>query len=94
MADDLEHGPYGISQPKKNPSADLHLRDLNMVIVPGIAFDKRNNRLGRGGGYYDRFLTTVPSHVPTIGLAFDFQIVDHLPHLDKHDMSVSHVLVN
>ena len=94
LDNDLEQGPYGIKQPRINVDKVLDLKDINMVIVPGVAFDKRNNRLGRGGGYYDRFLTTVPSGIPTVGLAFDFQIVDRLPHLDEHDQAVSHVLVS
>ena len=65
-----------------------------MVIVPGLAFDKHNNRLGRGAGYYDRFLSTLPTDIPTVGLAFDFQIIDRLPQQKEHDIPVSHVLVN
>jgi 5-formyltetrahydrofolate cyclo-ligase len=57
-----------------------------------VAFDRKNNRLGRGEGYYDRFLKLLPSTTPTIGLAFDFQLVDTLPELEAHDMPVSLVL--
>lgn len=91
---DLEIGPYGIKQPKSGAAEPLKIDCLDMVIVPGAAFDKRNNRLGRGGGYYDRFLGSLPSHIPTVGLAFDFQIVDSLPSLEEHDISVSFVLTN
>ncbi|OGX19095.1 MAG: 5-formyltetrahydrofolate cyclo-ligase [Omnitrophica WOR_2 bacterium GWC2_45_7] len=90
----LEVGPYGIKQPKEKLGKTLHLEKIDMVIVPGVAFDKGNNRLGRGGGYYDRFLKTLPSHTPTLGLAFDFQIVDKLPQLEKHDIPVKRVLSN
>jgi len=76
---DIELGPYGIKQPKDSVTEVLDLENIDMVIVPGVAFDKANNRLGRGGGYYDRFLKKLPSNIPTCGLAFDFQIVDHLP---------------
>ena len=92
--EDLELGPYGIKQPKRNRLQTLDVQNLDMVVVPGVAFDKRNNRLGRGGGYYDRFLKSLPSLTPTIGLAFDFQIVDHLPQQKEHDIPVSKVLVN
>ena len=68
--------------------------ELDLVVVPGLAFDKRNNRLGRGQGYYDRFLKTLPRGVPTIGLAFDFQIVDTIPQRKEHDVAVDCVLVN
>ncbi|MCK4882744.1 MAG: 5-formyltetrahydrofolate cyclo-ligase, partial [Candidatus Omnitrophica bacterium] len=67
---------------------------LDMVIVPGVAFDKHNNRLGRGGGYYDRFLAALSSEVLTVGLAFDFQMVDSLSSQETHDVPVSCVLTN
>lgn len=92
--EDTEQGPYGIRQPKDPGDKALCLENIDIVIVPGIAFDKQNNRLGRGGGYYDRFLKSLPSDIPTMGLAFDFQIVDHLPHQEGHDVKVFHVLVN
>ena len=91
---DLEDGPYGIKQPRRNKTNTVELDHLDMVIVPGLAFDKRNNRLGRGAGYYDRFLQTLPSHVPTVGLAFDFQIVDYLPQQQEHDIALRHVIAN
>lgn len=90
----LEVGPYGIKQPKEKRGKTVHLEKIDLVVVPGVAFDKGNNRLGRGGGYYDRFLKTLPSQTPTFGLAFDFQIVDKLPQLEKHDIPVKHVLSN
>ena len=90
--DVLEDGPYGTKQPSaQSPTMDM--ADLDVVIVPGVAFDRQKNRLGRGGGYYDRFLKTL-HNIPTIGLAFDFQIVDHLPFQEAHDVAVSCVLTN
>ena len=89
----LEEGPFGIKQPSQKEQI-LNIEDLDAVIVPGIAFDRQNNRLGRGGGYYDLFLHSIPKRIPTIGLAFDFQIVDQLSPLEEHDIPVLHVLVN
>ena len=94
LESDLEIGPYGIKQPKMDQAQTLAEDGLNMVIVPGLAFDKANNRLGRGAGYYDRFLGSLPSSVITVGLAFDFQIVDSLVFQEKHDVPVSCVLTN
>lgn len=91
---DLKKGSYGILEPKKLRGKKLKLENIDIVIVPGIAFDQRNNRLGRGGGYYDRFLTQLPASVFTVGLAFDFQVVDLLPHQERHDVHVSRVLTN
>jgi 5-formyltetrahydrofolate cyclo-ligase len=73
----LLKGPYGILEPAiKKP---LSLKSLNLVIVPGLAFDKKGRRLGRGKGYYDRFLSRIPEQMPTIGLAFAFQILPFVP---------------
>lgn len=94
VEEDLEPGPYGIKQPKRGRLQALDVQTLDMVVVPGVAFDKCNNRLGRGGGYYDRFLKSLSSFTPTVGLAFDFQIVDYLPQQKEHDIPVSRVLVN
>ena len=77
---ELKMGAYGIMQPNKELAKSISLDQLSLVIVPGLAFDSKGNRLGRGKGYYDRFLKTLPQDISTIGLAFDFQIVDDLPH--------------
>lgn len=50
---------------------------LDLIIVPGIAFDRKNNRLGRGKGYYDRLLAEWKT--PKIGICFDFQLFDEIP---------------
>ena len=90
----LEKGPYGIQQPKAAEDNIMDLRNIDMVVVPGLAFDKKNYRLGRGEGYYDRFLKLLPSVIPTVGLAFDFQRINTLPQKAEHDMPVSYVLSN
>lgn len=92
LEDDLSEGPYGVKQPKKTGTKSLNLEEIDLAIIPGVAFDRYNNRLGRGLGYYDRFFKRLPSHIPTIGLAFDFQIVDRLPQTQEHDIPVSYVL--
>lgn len=84
---DLESQYFGICQPIKGRVREVPLEDIDLVVVPGIAFDKNNVRLGRGHGYYDRFLSRLPDTAKTIGLAFDFQVVDHLPK-DSHDIPV------
>jgi 5-formyltetrahydrofolate cyclo-ligase len=91
---DLVMGSYGILEPNSKVKEQLDLGAIDLVIVPAVAFDKKNNRLGRGGGYYDRFLRHLPSSVSTVGLAFDFQIFDHFPFKEDHDIAVKHVMVN
>ena len=87
---DLVKGPYGIYQPKA-PTKIYHPRLIDLAIVPGIAFDEKGNRLGRGMGYYDKFLRALRKGVPRIGLAFKFQVVRCLPTL-SHDQPVTKLL--
>lgn len=81
----LKKGPYGVCEPASQ--RPIPLNDLDLVIVPGIAFDAKGNRLGRGKGCYDRFLARLPQDTPTIGLAFDFQILPAVP-AHTHDVNV------
>jgi len=77
--DALEPGPFGLGQPSTD-SPDL-VPDL--VIVPLLAFTERGERLGQGAGHYDRWLAAHPQTV-AFGLAWDCQLVDHLP-TEPHD---------
>lgn len=61
-----------------------------LVLMPGLAFDKRGNRMGYGGGYYDKFLAAEPDH-PTVALCYGFQMVDSIP-TDDYDIPVDLVL--
>jgi 5-formyltetrahydrofolate cyclo-ligase len=85
----LRKGPYGVAEPAVKRR--IYLPKIDLVIVPGVAFDKRGNRLGRGKGCYDRFLKKIPARTPTLGLAFDFQILPSLP-TTTHDVSVKKVI--
>jgi len=85
----LRKGPYGVVEPAVERPA--RIRDLDLIIVPGLAFDKKGNRLGRGKGYYDRFLSRVPKDTPVIGMAFDYQVLPSVPTL-AHDVSVTRVI--
>jgi 5-formyltetrahydrofolate cyclo-ligase len=86
----LKKGPYGIYEPAIERY--IRLEDLDLVIVPGVAFDKKGNRLGRGKGYYDRFLKRLTKKTASVGLAFDFQILPSIP-ATTHDVSVNKVIV-
>ena len=85
----LKKGPYGVCEPSSKRF--ICSRDLDLVIVPGLAFDKKGNRLGRGKGCYDRFLNMLPKEIPSIGLAFDFQILSKVP-AKTHDRNVNKVI--
>jgi len=71
----LQCGAFGIMEPEREEPCSMEQIDL--MIVPGIAFDRQCNRLGRGKGYYDRLLTTLS--IPKIGLCYNFQLVDEIP---------------
>lgn len=80
--DVLVEGPYGLLQPADGtPGAALS--ELSAIIVPGVAFDIEGNRLGFGGGYYDTLLGGTPTPPPAIGMAYDEQVFDEVPHEDR-----------
>jgi len=83
-------GPCGILQPEKPILADP--AEVDIVIVPGLAFDRRGNRLGHGGGHYDRLLSGRKLlRAFRIGLAFGFQLVDAVP-VNKADKRMNVVV--
>ena len=89
---ELEKGPYGIYQPKREFMRRVMLKSIDLTVVPGLAFDAEGNRLGRGCGYFDRFLAKLAERdIPTCGIAFKFQMIEKLPML-SHDIPVSMVL--
>ena len=85
----LMRGLYGICEPAIKKW--MNLKDLDLVIVPVVALDKKGNRLGRGKGYYDRFLEKLPAKTVSIGLAFDFQILPNIP-ASNHDKKVNKII--
>ena len=83
--EDFDVRAFGIREPRSRemaPAADL-------VLVPGVAFTKTGLRLGRGKGYYDRFLSGL--HASTLGVAFACQVVEELP-VEGHDVRVDGVV--
>lgn len=88
LSRDLVTGLHGIREPR--PGSEEHpLNLLDLVLVPGVAFDLRGRRLGRGAGHYDRLLTGVRG--TTCGIAFDEQISGELP-VEPHDVFVDCIL--
>lgn len=86
-----EKGPYGIFEPPRLRGRRPRTGGFDIVLVPGVAFDRRGGRLGRGFGYYDRFLGGMRESVPRVGLAYSHQVVREVP-VDEWDVFV-HVLV-
>lgn len=90
-ARELVPGAFGVLEPKPGAFRPVAMERLDLVLVPGLAFDRRGHRLGRGEGYFDRFLARVPEDIPTIGICYDFQLVDRLPN-EPHDQAVGAVI--
>ena len=84
-------GPYGIPEPPRRRGSRPYAGVFDLVVVPGVAFDRDGRRLGHGFGYYDRFLATLPEGVTRVGLAFAHQVVPEVP-VDAWDVPV-HALV-
>ena len=81
-------GSYGIPEPVADDPVANDPEAL--VLMPGLAFDPKGNRMGYGGGFYDRFLEAEPLH-PTVALCYDFQMLPHLE-TEEHDIPVDLVL--
>lgn len=83
---DVRPGPWGIPQPIPERCPEVMPRDVDFAFVPGVAFDLDGNRLGYGGGFYDMLLPQLRLALAAgavVGLAFELQIVDTVPHKPK-----------
>lgn len=86
----LKKNRFGILEPT-DISVIFNKDDIDLIIVPGVAFDKEGNRIGYGGGYYDKFLNELKKDIPTIALAYDFQVFESIP-TEVHDIKVDMVI--
>lgn len=85
--DNLKTGPYNIPEPTTANQA----RQADIILVPGVVFSTKGKRIGQAGGFYDRFLEK--NHLYSIGVAYDFQIVEDLK-TEPHDIDVNQVISN
>jgi len=88
---ELVPGYMGIPEPEAAEQTHRNINDADLVIMPGAAFDTRGNRLGYGGGYYDRLLSGLSRIVPLIAIAYEEQIIESVP-VGPHDIKV-HLIV-
>lgn len=88
--EDLIPGAYHILEPRQECVHEINTESIDLMILPGIAFDYKGNRIGHGMGYFDRLLEK-KTHVYRIGLAFELQIVQNIPS-EKHDKKVKKIV--
>lgn len=88
--EDMVVGMYGIKEPKGESLEEETINTIDLALVPGMAFDGNMHRLGRGKGYYDKFLNKYHD-IYKIGVAYPFQIVDEVPS-EKHDILMDEVI--
>jgi 5-formyltetrahydrofolate cyclo-ligase len=85
--DSLTTGPRGLQEPTEQPRGIATIARADVVLVPALAVDHAGNRLGRGGGSYDRALARVGPLIPVIALLYDAELLTHLP-AEPHDTPV------
>ncbi len=88
---ELTANKLGIFQPSPEFFRPFNKKELDLIVVPGIAFDEKGNRIGFGKGYYDKFLKGIPKKIPVIALAFEEQITDSIKK-EKHDIPVQKIV--
>ncbi|MBO8171656.1 MAG: 5-formyltetrahydrofolate cyclo-ligase [Bacillaceae bacterium] len=93
--DQLETGAYGIREPDPKQAEAGRIEELDLIITPGVAFDRTGSRLGYGGGYYDRFFASLSRECrempPRAGVGFELQIVDQIP-VESFDVRLTHLV--
>lgn len=89
--DQLESVYFGLLEPIESKTKRVDPKQIDLMIVPGLGFDKNGFRLGVGGGYYDRFLQNYSGN--TLSLAFHEQMVDYIPK-EAHDIPVAKIITN
>lgn len=85
--DKMHRGKFHIPE----PTTPAYEGEIDLIVVPAVAFDKTGLRLGRGGGYYDKFLKK-HARAMLIGVGYDFQLVDQVP-AERHDQKVHHIIL-
>jgi len=88
---ELETGYQGIPEPRTDTC--WKVEDIEMIVIPGVAFDERGHRIGYGGGYYDRLLPRVKGHRPIAALAFEEQVLEHVP-TEAHDITMDFIITD
>ena len=89
--DELEPKTFGILEPKDGKIRKFDAKKVDLVLVPGIVFDKNGHRIGYGYGYYDRLLGKLGDKATKTGLCYEFQLVEKIPE-EKHDVAMDIII--
>lgn len=89
---ELKKNSMGILEPIDD-SNYIEKENIDLIVVPGVVFDNECNRIGYGGGYYDRYLSDIKFKKNKIALAYDLQIVDKIE-CEAHDIKVDYIITN
>lgn len=93
--DELEVGMYRILEPKAElrhrPEKQVNVESLDLIMVPGVGFDRRGARMGHGKGYYDKLLQHARRDTPLVALAFECQLFDEIP-VAPHDVFMDRII--
>ncbi len=90
---ELVPGRWGLREPAVSAAPALTLRQIDLALIPGLAFDRQGGRLGRGGGFFDRLLADRLPATFLVGVAFLFQVVEQVP-LTPHDIPMNAVVTD
>lgn len=90
--DELSVNNYGILEPKSVDKTKFPNK-LDLIIMPGVAFDRKGNRIGYGGGYYDKFISKITYIVNKVALAYEIQIATSIQS-EEHDINPDYIITN
>lgn len=88
---DLAPGTMGILEPKVSSIRIKDPKTIDLIVIPGLAFDKNGNRLGYGAGYYDYYLKRVRDDCYQIAITFSCQLIEMIP-IEEHDRPIPHII--
>ena len=88
--DGLKENKYGILEPDNNKE-EFYKNNLELIILPGVAFDHSGRRIGYGGGYYDRYLEDIDKRIIKVSLIYDFQLLENVP-AEEHDIKADYII--
>ena len=87
----LKRGNFGVCEPVVELHRQVAPRELDALLCPGLGFTRCGLRLGRGGGYYDRYLSRLDSDTPKLGVCFPQVVLEFIP-AESHDMVMTHLV--